>query len=548
MGLMEGVQKINGIWKIRRRIPADCAAAFGVKEFYTRSLGTSDRKQAMQLAAPLLADIDERIAAIRAGASEEPLREVLKALLPLDRQRAFDAIASWRRRTIQAASEQGWSGLLPPLDNDESVRLSGVRIVLRTGGQPEGFDDHMAGALGVPVEHPVLRRAELREAFRSAWSDVEDRIDEFRHDRFDGWPEDEEPASTAAALPASGVTLLDLFDLWAASKTLPPRQRGYVERLSEFLGAPDISRITPIDLDRFLVELRKWPNTKRDLSGMTFLAVIATAEKQSDYRRLHDKTVWNWTTTYKAMFEFAVQRDLLAKNPAANMMKKPSAETSSEREPYEAEDLAVIFEAPLFRGNDGKGMRDKKGDKVIQDHRYWLPILAHYTGARVGELASLHADEVREEDRIWFIDLTERSLSGDRRVKNRSARRTIPLHDDLVELGFVDHVRRTVSDMVFPELDGPGKASDQFVKWWGRWCERTAPLKGQGIDDPSKTFHSFRHGWKRAARQSGVKEEVHDLISGHAGGNGVARSYGRGADLKTLKEAVDALNLPSILD
>lgn len=280
MGLMEGVQKINGIWKIRRRIPADCAAAFGVKEFYTRSLGTSDRKLAMQLAAPLLAEIDQRIEAIRAGASGAALSNPPKAFLPMDRQRAFEAIASWRRRTIQAASEQGWSGLLPPLDNDEAVRLSGIRMVLRTGGLPEGFDDRMAGALGVPVDHPVLRRDELREAFRSAWSDVEDRIDEFRHDRFDGWPEDEEPASTAAAPPASGVTLLDLFDLWAATKTLAPRQRGYVERLSEFLGAPDISRITPIDLDRFLVELRKWPNTKRDLSGMDFLAVISEAQRE----------------------------------------------------------------------------------------------------------------------------------------------------------------------------------------------------------------------------------------------------------------------------
>lgn len=155
MGLMEGVQKIGGVWKIRRRIPADCAAAFGVKEFYTRTLGTSDRKLAMQLAAPLLAEIDQRIVAIRAGASGEALSNAPKAFLPMDRQRAFEAIASWRRLTIQAASEQGWSGLLPPLDNDEAVRLSGIRMVLRTGGLPNGFDDHMAGALGVPVEHPI---------------------------------------------------------------------------------------------------------------------------------------------------------------------------------------------------------------------------------------------------------------------------------------------------------------------------------------------------------------------------------------------------------
>lgn len=549
MALMEGVQKIGGVWKVRRRIPADCAAAFDAKQFYTRSLGTSDRKLAIQLAAPVLAEFDARIAAIRAGnvTSVEETREPVP-VVPLDRTRAFDLIACWRRSSIKEASARAWSGLFPPLTNDEAVALSSLRAKLRANVVPEGFDEKFAAVLGVPVDHQVLRRQELRQAFLSAWSKVEDATDDFRNDRFEGW-EDEEEASVGPVIasPAkAGVTLLDAFDLWAKTRKLEPRQRGYVERLSQYLGGPDIAEVKPLDLDRFLVELKKWPNTKRDLSGLTFTEAVAWAETQPDCKRLHIKTVWNWTVAFKALFDFCVQRDLIGKNPATNMMRKPSAEESNERDPYEPDDLAIIFGAPLFQGNNGKGLRDTAGPTVIKDHRYWLPILAHYTGARVEELASLTVEEIKIEGGIPYIDLTDRPLSGERRVKNRNARRVIPLHDGLITLGFLHHVEVAGSSMVFAELEGEGKASESFTKWWGRWCERTAPIKGQGIDDPAKTFHSFRHGWKRAARQSNVKEEIHDLLSGHAGGNGVARAYGRGVDLNTLRDAMNAVNLPAL--
>lgn len=44
---------------------------------------------------------------------------------------------------------------------------------------------------------------------------------------------------------------------------------------------------------------------------------------------------------------------------------------------------------------------------------------------------------------------------------------------------------------------------------------------------------------------SDAKEEVHDLISGHTDGNAVARGYGRGVDLKTLKAAMDQIDFPT---
>ena len=55
----------------------------------------------------------------------------------------------------------------------------------------------------------------------------------------------------------------------------------------------------------------------------------------------------------------------------------------------------------------------------------------------------------------------------------------------------------------------------------------------QGITDPALTFHSFRHSRKRRASASDVKEEMHNVISGHKG-SGVGQNYGRGADIGPL--------------
>lgn len=545
MARMRGVQKIGSVWKVRKRIPPECRAAFGGVEVLIRSLGTKNERDAIVAAAPILAEIDAKIALARGAEVSPPAQPV--RFNPLT---AFDAIQRWRRTSIDTAYDAAWNGSMEPVSDRGRLRYN-LQSHHRIADIPD-FNERLVDALAgegisFAADHPAVLKPTLREWFRKAWLDVEAFTERFSHDDFNGWPEDEEEVSpsvvTAPVAQAASMTLSQLRDAWDAVKPLEPRHKGYIRRLIEFLGDPDIAAVQPLDLDRFLIALRQFPMTKRPIDDIPFRDLVGALP---DVPRLHVKTVWNWTVTYKAMFAFAVSRRLLTHNPADAMMKKPSAEESDERLPYDADDIAAIFSAPLFTGSDGSGYRDRPGSIVTRDHRYWLPILAIWTGARVEELASLRGDEVKVEDGVWFIDLTGRPLVGPRRVKNASARRAIPLHDKLIDLGILQHVQ-TLSDptgMVFPELSSDGKASADFTKWWGRWSEKTAKVKGQGIDDPMKVFHSFRHAWKRAARMSAAKEEIHDLISGHKDGNGVARGYGRGVDLPTLKAAMDEIAIP----
>jgi integrase len=97
----------------------------------------------------------------------------------------------------------------------------------------------------------------------------------------------------------------------------------------------------------------------------------------------------------------------------------------------------------------------------------------------------------------------------------------------LVRIGFlefVEHARANggVSARLFPRLTpGPkGGFGEGFSKWFGRY------KRDLGIHNPSSVFHSFRHGFKDALRAAGVNEDVNDALTGHSGGNPVARGYG----------------------
>lgn len=62
-------------------------------------------------------------------------------------------------------------------------------------------------------------------------------------------------------------------------------------------------------------------------------------------------------------------------------------------------------------------------------------------------------------------------------------------------------------------------------------------------------FHSFRHTFKRMARDAGVPEEFHDAITGHAGNGSVGKSYGKGVSLRPLLEAMAKIEPPAeVLD
>jgi integrase len=155
-------------------------------------------------------------------------------------------------------------------------------------------------------------------------------------------------------------------------------------------------------------------------------------------------------------------------------------------------------------------------------------LVALYTGARLSELAALTAADVVVEkpSGIAIITITE-DLDQGRTLKTLASRRVVPIHTELIRLGFLNFVEDICRDhgkpaRLFPLLTpgSRGGLGEGWSKWFGRY------IRSIGITNTASVFHSFRHGFKDALRAAGVDEDVNDALTGHVGPGTVARKYG----------------------
>ena len=193
----------------------------------------------------------------------------------------------------------------------------------------------------------------------------------------------------------------------------------------------------------------------------------------------------------------------------------------AEREPYEpfsAAELGRLFASPVYT----RGERPLGGQG---EAAYWFPLIALFSGARRTEIAQLKIGDVREgEGGIWYLDITNEG--ADQNLKTASSARSVPVHRELIRLGLLKVLaaRAKADPAGAPLWPAFAPPIDPKAKAWTKWFARYLGM--YVVDHSAKTFHSFRHTFKRACREAGLSEEVHNALTDHAGG-GVGRSYGR---------------------
>lgn len=598
MPLMKSLRKRSKTspYYVVLNIPPEARHLFEGKKQVWRSTRSRNEIEAMGIGAPWIVEMKTRIAAAKAEVTGTTNSTEAAALVPkrretVDPELVFSALARWRTAEVERHYIGAFNGSLPRARiSQESLDQVRLLRTLEARQFVPFFAQRFADALtsqGVAMGqgHPALSLKPLRDEFYKRWTEVEQRRFEFIGGEFDSWRSVREeflqqassvplpvvmpvvtPSPAKAPTTTSGMKLVDLFDRWVVSKSIDDtrRQRGYVTRLSEFLGDPDLSGVTSARLDEFKVALRRFPNTKRRLEEVPFLQVVemfeaeeasAPAERRPTFRRLASKTIWNWFRTYNAMLQYAVDTEIVARNPAASVMPVLEKKPTVPRLTYDPADIAAIFARPLFQGCDApRAYRKSVGAVLQKDAFYWLPVFCLWQGCRVEEVGAAMAADIKQEAGHWFLDLRHRTL------KNEQSQRMLPLHPRIVGLGFIDYAQRQPpGGRLFPELPHDERpvlpkgakrlaSTRQFSKWWGRWCRANAPTTGQGFDHPHKVFHSFRHTFKRSIRGAGVSEEMSDLLTGHKGNDHAGRSYGQGVGLAVLANEIAKLTYPTFPD
>ena len=545
--------KRNGIYQFRRAVPDDLVVVVRRLEI-KQSLKTRDAAEAKLLHAVAFADSERLFARARAELSGE------SSFTPEDvKQLASRWYRSETLRMDRLGVFTSW------LASDRTVidGVSGEQVTLYCTLQDHGGPDGEAwnaDAMAEPVVVNVLRANGFPTPVRQtpAWNWLVSEFDA-RIRQLSSWALDRHDGGRAlpgeGALPhgqlstevdtASSVkvrttpqrTIKALFDAYAEAKRSTEKSRSTEVTLGEYGSAIDdfielhgdveVELISRDLVSEHHIALSKLPGKGKGMAKLTAPQRIERAERDA-LPRITAATVRNRLRKLSAVLTYGVGRGWLAENPintsglGRDVARAATRQQGASRrlKDYTPAELAAIFSSPAFTDATWKPKRASYGRAW-----YWLPVLMYYTGARVEELAQLDASEVRRSpEGISYISVLE-GIGGDdsRTVKTQSSRRMIPLHDDVLALGFLQYVGSVPADgRLFPLLDASpdGYYSTNFAKKWGEYVREIAK-----IDSSAYPSHGFRHTFKTLARKARIPEDVHDAITGHAGG-GVGRTYG----------------------
>jgi integrase len=308
-------------------------------------------------------------------------------------------------------------------------------------------------------------------------------------------------AETPATIPTQ--TLSDILTGWMTEAQAigrkPSTITGYTritERLIAFLGHDRADALTPEDVVRY---------KDHRLKGQGPTATKASA-----------RTVEQDLAALKTVFGWAVDNRKLTSNPATGIKIKVPKGARLRGKGLTEEEAQAILKASL--GAAGATKADLA--------RRWVPWLCAYTGGRVGELAQLRRQDVREDGGYWTLRLTPEAGT----MKTNEAR-IVVAHPHLIELGFPEFVQSAPAGHLFLPPSGDTLTQLRSVK------NRLAEFVRTVVKDPNVApLHGFRHRFKTVGMDAGVSTRVLDAIQGHA-----ARTAGDGYGDVTVKAMAMAM-------
>ncbi len=214
-----------------------------------------------------------------------------------------------------------------------------------------------------------------------------------------------------------------------------------------------------------------------------------TKSHKKPFKPLHEHTVLKRLQFIETFFRFCQDQKYFPDGerslPTFGIKPdKPDYETSeTSYEPFTFPELKKIYSAKTYAPN-------KKSP-----HQYWAPLLGLFTGARKSELINLHPDSINNHnpDKVWTISFVVKP-------KNKNSKRIVPLHQTLIDLGFLDYLDDVRS--VFPEAQTIFPYTNDMDKAFGRgFASHLDRLK---IQSPRKVFHSYRKNVAERLKMAGV--------------------------------------------
>lgn len=350
----------------------------------------------------------------------------------------------------------------------------------------------------------------------------------------------------APAPPKKGETLSDYFETFLAEahpglgKAGLKDKRATLRQFVQTAGSKRASDYVRGDMTSFKRLLNTAPARSGKLYPGLTLPQAVKRNAQDGNPLLTAASVRNKLST---MAVFGEWLEANVDGVDANSFKTTlPRKTDRERmEPFTGEEIAKILNARAFTGCQSDKNQLLPGDYRIRDYRFWVPVIAAFTGARLNEITQLRVQDLRQEEGVWVFDLM---AEGDgQSVKTKQSKRLVPIHPRLIELGVLvlrDRLAEQGVADLFPEipLDADDRRSTRAGKTFRKFLERIGVKQTGALGGA----HRWRHTLTDALREVGVTDGEIAQILGH--GVDIAKMtahYGARVGHLTLQQKHDLL-------
>lgn len=285
-----------------------------------------------------------------------------------------------------------------------------------------------------------------------------------------------------------------------------------IRLFAEFWGDRPIRGIRQSDAGEFVELLKRLPpnHGRGDLASRTLRELVALHKgpglsTPSIKRHLGTlKQIWGWAKGLgfcSGDDPFSVKLEKHRKRPSLQ---------------WEPADLRRLFGGPPQR-------RD------IYEAFY----VAMFTGLRIAEIADLTWGQIRKEQDIDYIAVTD--------AKTEAGIRKVPLHPKLRWL--LAKQRGADSDPVFPSFtpEGPRKSrGGDATKLFGRWKSQL------GVEARRYVFHSARKNVTAIMEENAIPANIWARIIGHEPGFTYATYNPTGLTLRRALEVIELIDYPHV--
>ena len=542
MSKLPGLQLRGSVYRFRLRVPPKFAIR---RKEVARSLETQDRVEARRRLSEVWAAWERLAKIVRDKAMT---RDQVEELV-----RDFIRTEINEYHLLHKAAEQ-YPSLVPSLQQQRDQLAQTRKLVLRDleSGTPrhtQAYFEEFLERAEVKVERGSGAYRELMRSLAFGWLEAIDRLDD--GSQAAGESREFAPGVSARALPSPSAPPLASRPETSLTRLIPAYER-YKARggagaswqveirtalawFSAWFGSEtSVGALTKLELVAYRDGLLELPaNWTKKLPGMS-IRDAADHGKSSPLPKLDVAALQakRWGPVHDFL-KWAVENGHATANPAEGV-KVPVSKAlraKKRRDQFEIEDLQQIFGAPLYKGMASEKEWWKPGALVVRNGIFWVPLLALFTGGRRGELCGLRTDDVVDRGGILCLMVREHSDDAGtvvRTLKNADSWRLVPIHPELIKIGFGAYVearRRAGAEQLFDI--SAARNFDAFGKHFARFLNKV------GVKTGRNCFHSFRHCMEQVLRENvddfTARFRITGRISEHS-----SEGYGKGHTAETL--------------